>query len=99
MFRLVVALMLVVPMPTASAADAEQGRVLAQRHCGVCHLVAPDIRNEVAVAAAFDVIGRKYDFDVARLSAAIRGPHPRMNFAPSSADASDIAAYIATLPK
>jgi cytochrome c len=83
----------------ARAAEADQGKRLAQDHCASCHIVAPQARGEVAVAPPFDVIGRKYGFDADKIARAIAGPHPKMNFSPRPAEAADIAAYIATLSR
>jgi len=86
--------------PGARAADARHGERLAKSHCAVCHIVAPHAaRNEVADAPPFDVIGRKYGFEVGAIARAIAGPHPKMNFSPRGPDAADIAAYIVTLKR
>lgn len=79
------------------ATDARSGQRLAQDHCASCHSIAPHMRSEVAAAPPFDVIGRKYGFDAARIATALGGPHPRMNFSPRPPQAADIAAYIASL--
>jgi mono/diheme cytochrome c family protein len=84
---------------SAVAADANNGRRLANSHCAACHVVAPQQREEIAVAPPFETIGRKYGFDADPIAQAIRGPHPRMNFSPRPSEAADIAAYIATLRK
>jgi mono/diheme cytochrome c family protein len=97
--KLLVTVLLIFPISSAFAADAGHGRVLAQRHCSICHTIAPDLRSEVADAPPFEVIGRKHNFDPSSIAAAIVGPHPRMNFAPAIVDAGDIAAYIATLSR
>jgi mono/diheme cytochrome c family protein len=81
----------------ARAADAGMGKLLAQRHCTPCHIVVPQTSNAVAVAPPFGVVAAKYKFDADEIGRAIAGPHPKMNFAPSTAEAADIAAYIATL--
>ena len=99
LLRLAAALLATLSLSNPSAAAGGRGRTLAQSHCSICHTIAPDFRSEVADAPPFDVIGRKHGFDPSRVAAAILGPHPRMNFAPAPADADDIAAYIATLPK
>jgi len=83
---------------SALAGDAVRGRVLAENHCGVCHIVVPNQRNEVADAPPFETIGRKHGFDATLVAQAILSPHPKMNFSPAQADADDIAAYIGTLP-
>jgi mono/diheme cytochrome c family protein len=93
------ALAALVAASTAFAADSGRGQRLAQQHCSPCHVVAAPQRNEVAGAPPFDVIGRKYGFDVTKIGFAILGPHPRMNFSPRRADADDIAAYIGTLSR
>jgi mono/diheme cytochrome c family protein len=79
------------------AADAAVGRRIAQEQCSSCHGVVRTERNEVADSPPFTVIGEKYRFDVTALAAAIRGPHPKMNFTPSPAETEDVAAYISTL--
>jgi mono/diheme cytochrome c family protein len=81
------------------AADAGRGQRLAQQHCSTCHVVAAPQRAEVADAPPFDAIGRKHGFDATKIGFAILGPHPRMNFLPSRADADDIAAYVSTLSR
>lgn len=81
----------------ARAADAGNGKRLADSHCASCHVVAPQARSEVADAPPFDVIGRKYGFDAGAIAHAIVGPHPKMNFSPRPAEAADLAAYMATL--
>ena len=59
--------------------------------------MVPQTSSAVAIAPPFDVIARKYKFDADMIGHAIAGPHPKMNFSPSAAEAADIAAYIATL--
>jgi mono/diheme cytochrome c family protein len=81
----------------ARAADAGRGQRLAESHCASCHNVALTGRVEVADAPPFEVIGAKYNFSAGDISAAIVGPHRKMNFSPDPAAAADIAAYIATL--
>ncbi len=83
----------------ARAADARRGERLAQSECVSCHAVTPAARSEVADAPPFGVIGRKYGFDADAIAHAITGPHPKMNFSPQPAQAADIAAYIAELPR
>ena len=84
---------------SAFAADAGNGKRLAEAQCAACHTIAPQLRDEVADAPPFIVIGRKYGSDPDALAQAILGPHPRMNFSPQRTEADDIAAYIATLAK
>jgi hypothetical protein len=84
---------------TAIAADANNGRDIAQRQCSSSHIVEPHQRREVAIAPPFDVIGRKSGFDADLLAYALLEPHPKMNFALSRREAIDVAAYISTLAK
>ena len=81
----------------AHAADAENGRRLAQVQCAACHIVAPGQRQEVAQAPPFETIARKYGGNLELLVAAISGPHPKMNFSPTRGETADLAAYIGTL--
>ena len=84
---------------SALAADAGNGQRLAEAQCAACHTITPRLRDEVADAPPFVVIGRKYGSDPDALARAIAGPHPKMNFSPQRTEADDIAAYIATLAK
>ena len=99
LFLGVIALFVVGAMLNARAADARRGQSLAEDRCASCHAVVPHARSEVADAPPFDVIARKYDFDAAAIAHAITGPHPKMNFSPQPAQAADVAAYIAGLPR
>jgi mono/diheme cytochrome c family protein len=92
-----VSILVTVVASAAFAAEPERGRRLAEEHCGSCHVVGPRQQSEVADSPPFSVIGGKYGFNEAALTAAIIGPHRRMNFIPSPLDAEDIAAYISTL--
>ena len=95
LFRLCLLLpMFVAP---ALAADAENGKRVAEVRC--VNMVAPSPRREVADAPPFDVIARKYQVQPETLAFAILDPHPRMNVALSSREAEDIAAYINTLAR
>ena len=99
MFMAVLVLAGMTTATNARAADANNGKRLAQSHCAACHIVAPPGRNEVANSPPFEVIGRKYGFEAGSIEHAIAGPHPKMNFSPRGPDAADIAAYIATLKR
>jgi mono/diheme cytochrome c family protein len=97
LFRLCLLLpMFVAP---ALAADAENGKRLAEARCVTCHMVAPSPRREVADAPPFEVIARKYQVQPEALAFAILDPHPRMNVTLSRREAEDIAAYINTLAR
>jgi mono/diheme cytochrome c family protein len=84
---------------SALAADADNGRRLAQQHCSPCHVVEPGSRRELANSPPFETIAQKFGNAPELIAFAILSPHPRMNLTPSRRDAQDIAAYIATLAK
>jgi hypothetical protein len=45
--------------PAAVAADADNGKRLAEARCVPCHAVGPTTRREVADAPPFETIARK----------------------------------------
>lgn len=94
-----IALATICAAPFAHAADAERGGRLARSQCAACHIVAPGRDQEVAQAPPFETIARKYRGNVELLSAAIHGPHPKMNLSPTRRETLDLAAYISTLGK
>jgi mono/diheme cytochrome c family protein len=81
------------------AADADNGKRLAQQHCSPCHIVEPNQRQELANSPPFETIARKYANAPELIAFAILSPHPRMNVTLSRREAQDLAAYIATLAK
>lgn len=82
----------------AQAADAVHGKVLAERWCASCHLVAPAQQSASAAVPTFAEIARRPDFSAQRLAFFLLDPHPKMpNLALSRREAEDLAAYIATL--
>jgi mono/diheme cytochrome c family protein len=81
------------------AADADNGRRLAQQHCSPCHNVEPNQRRELANSLPFEMIAQKYGNAPEAIAFAILAPHPRMNVTLSRREAQDIAAYIATFAK
>jgi mono/diheme cytochrome c family protein len=81
----------------ASAADAANGKILAQRWCAACHVVASDQQSANGEAAPFSAIGKTPDLDPAKLALFLLLPHPKMpDMNISRAEAADIAAYIAS---
>ena len=82
---------------TVYGGDAAKGKRLAQIQCGVCHIVEPNQRDEVADAPPFMAIGSKFGFDPDALVFALVGPHAKMNFSLRRPEAEDVAAYISTL--
>jgi mono/diheme cytochrome c family protein len=87
--------------PQARAAgDAENGKVLAQRWCAACHVVSSEQREANVAAPTFASIARQPGFDANKLVFFLLDPHPKMpNMSLTRREASDLAAYIATLGK
>jgi mono/diheme cytochrome c family protein len=83
----------------ACAADANNGKRLAEQRCAACHIVVPHQREDVSNSPPFDVLARKYGFSAQVLAYSILEPHPRMNMTLTRSEADDIAAYVATLSK
>ena len=78
--------------------DADHGRTLVDRWCVSCHLVGNDQKQAATDAPPFTAIAKKPGFDDAKLAFFLLAPHPKMPDMQLSRDeASDIAAYIATL--
>jgi mono/diheme cytochrome c family protein len=85
-------------LPTARAADPDHGADLARRWCASCHVVASGQTQASADVPSFASVARRPDFSAERLAFFLLEPHPKMpNFPLSRSEATDIAAYIATL--
>jgi mono/diheme cytochrome c family protein len=85
--------------PAAHAADADNGKRLAEMRCVPCHAVVPTMRREVADAPPFEVIARKFATHPEMLASSLLDPHPRMNMPLTRSEMEDVAAYINTLAK
>jgi mono/diheme cytochrome c family protein len=83
---------------SAIAADAEIGKRIAESRCARCHFVVAR-RLTPAVAPPFSMIAITYGFNAHLISAAILGPHQRMDEIVTQEEADDVAAYIATIGK
>ena len=83
----------------ALAADADNGKRLAETRCVTCHIVSPSERRDETDAPPFEAIARKYASNPDTLAFSIMDPHPRMNVTLTRREAQDIAAYINTLAK
>jgi len=83
----------------ALAADADNGKRLAEMRCVTCHIVSPSGRRVVTDAPPFEAIARKFASDPDTLAFSIMDPHPRMNVTLTRREAQDVAAYINTLAK
>ena len=95
-FLLVPAILLA---PAALAADADNGKRLAQARCVPCHAIETDRARQVADAPPFEVIARKFGSNAELLAFSLLNPHPRMNMTLTRRETQDIAAYISTLAK
>jgi mono/diheme cytochrome c family protein len=95
--RSVVVLAALAAMP-AFAADPDHGETLVKRWCASCHLVANDQKSATTEAPSFASVAKRPGFDEAKVAFFLLDPHPKMpNMELSRSEASDIAAYIATL--
>ena len=84
----------------AAAADANNGKRIAQMRCAPCHIVIPNQRKgEIADSPPFEDIGRQNGFNAEMLAYLILSPHPRMNLTFTRKEVDDLAAYIASLRK
>ena len=83
----------------ALAADADNGKRLAETRCVTCHIVSPSERRDVTEAPPFETIARKFASNPDTLAFSIVDPHPRMNMTLTRREAQDVAAYINTLAK
>jgi mono/diheme cytochrome c family protein len=84
---------------TASlAADADNGKILANRWCSTCHVVARDQKLAIDQAPPFASLAKMPGFDASKLALLLFKPHPNMpSLSLSRAEIADIAGYIATL--
>jgi mono/diheme cytochrome c family protein len=80
------------------AADADQGKTLAERWCMSCHLVERDQKSAADQAPPFGSIARMPDFNANKLAFLLLLPHPNMpKLALTRAEIAGLADYIATL--
>jgi mono/diheme cytochrome c family protein len=90
-----IAIILLLP---AFAADADNGKRLAERWCAGCHLISPEQTTATDQVPPFASIAKMPDFSAAKIALFLLDPHPKMpNMSLSHTEATDLAAYIATL--
>ena len=89
----------VVPLTSAAAAaDAANGRRLAERWCASCHVVASGQQYGNTQAPPFSEVAKKPHMDAPMIALFLLNPHPRMpDMNLTRFEAGDIAAYIASL--
>jgi mono/diheme cytochrome c family protein len=89
--------MTLLPRPGV-AADADNGRRLAQRWCQACHVVSEGPRASTDGAPPFATIAARPDFDAAKITQFLLDPHAKMpNMSLSRIEVGDLVAYIGTL--
>jgi mono/diheme cytochrome c family protein len=87
-------------LPSAAlAADADNGKRLAQARCAGCHAIEPNQVRQVADAPPFELIARKFGASAEMLAFALLDPHPRMNVVLTRREAQDIAVFISSLAR
>ena len=87
LFRLCWLFPLVLVAPATLAADADNGKRLAEMRCVPCHVVVANPRREVSDAPPFETIARKF------------AAAPEMLVALTRSEVEDISAYINTLAR
>lgn len=82
----------------ALAADAFNGKRLAELWCAVCHVVTGNQRQANADAPPFEEIAKRPNFSEPGLVGFLLDPHAKMpNMNLTCIEANDIAAYVGTL--
>jgi len=82
----------------ALAADAFNGKRLAELWCAACHVVTVNQRQANADAPPFEEIAKRPNFGEPGLVTFLLDPHAKMpNMNLTRIEADDIAAYIGTL--
>jgi mono/diheme cytochrome c family protein len=80
------------------AADAYNGKTLANRWCSDCHVVQPSQTLATDQAPPFALLARMPDFNENKLAFLLLLPHPNMpRLSLSRSETADLADYIATL--
>jgi mono/diheme cytochrome c family protein len=89
----------VVRPSTSLAADAYQGKDIAERWCTGCHVVENEQkRPAIDQAPPFASVARTPEFDANKLAMLLLKPHPNMpKLSLSRAEVSNLAEYILTL--
>jgi len=83
---------------SALAAEADNGKTLANRWCSSCHVVDQEQKLATDQAPPFASLARMPAFNANKLAFLLLKPHPNMpTLSLSRAEIADIAEYIATL--
>jgi mono/diheme cytochrome c family protein len=82
---------------SVDAADADNGKRLAERWCVSCHLVNGAQQSATTDAPPFSAIARKPDFNAGALALFLLHPHPKMpDMGLGRESAADLTAFIAS---
>jgi len=82
----------------AAAADAANGKRLAERWCASCHVVEPGQKHGSTQAPPFSEVAKKPHLDAPMLALFLLLPHPKMpDMSLSRSEAADLSAYIVSL--
>ncbi len=83
---------------SARAADAENGKRIAERWCATCHIVSPVQQRGTTHTPPFSEIAKKDHMDAPMLALFLLLPHPKMpDMNLTRSEAADLAAYIVSL--
>jgi mono/diheme cytochrome c family protein len=83
---------------TALAADAVNGKRLAERWCAGCHIVSTQQNSGTTQAPPFSEVAQRPHIDAPMVAFFLMNPHPKMpDMSLSRTEAADIAAYIVSL--
>jgi len=101
MNRIVTALLTftVMAAPGAAwAANAANGKTLAERWCATCHIVSPVQQRGTTQAPTFAEVAKRQHVDAPMLALFLLLPHPKMpDMNLTRNEAADLAAYIVSL--
>jgi len=82
----------------ALAADAANGKRLAERWCATCHIISSQQQSGTTQAPPFSEIAQRPHIDAPMVAFFLMHPHPKMpDMSLSRTEAADIAAYIVSL--
>jgi mono/diheme cytochrome c family protein len=95
------AILFVLRLNPASAADAEHGKTIAERWCSGCHVVQSKQKaGATDQAPPFVTIGKTPDFNAGKLAVLLLKPHPNMpKLSLSRSEVVDLAEYIRALSR
>ena len=82
----------------AWAANAANGKTLAERWCATCHVVSPVQKQATTQAPTFSEVAKRPNIDAPKVAFFLMAPHPKMpDMNLTRTEAADLAAYIVSL--